>query len=433
MDIRSPRILSICTGAGGLDLGVRLARPDARTVCYVEREAFAVANLVAAIQEGLMDEAPVWSDLATFDGGPWRGRVDWLIGGIPCQPHSTAGQRHGADDERDLWPDAARIIREVRPGIVFLENVPGIMGYYHERIGPELRGMGYRTEEGLFSAAEVGAPHARERFFVFGSEAVANAHDGARSPEHEERTREFGGSGPGAVGDSECSERRPDGRLRGTQGKDLHQRRKEGAGRARMGDEAMADRHGISRGVHLREGQPGDSEREARRRGEEVADAPRDGRGQSPEAARKRERQPAECGEGLADDHGQRQCRDVPPWARGPEALRSEPDVSDPFGERHQGVRRAEQGVAVEELGTVFPPGSNDFEAWARVLAEMPEAEPAFCREADGVAWWLDATANRTQRLRVLGNGVVPLVAAHALRTLAARMGLELGSLKEAI
>ena len=215
MAIRSPRILSICTGAGGLDLGVRLARPDARTVCYVEREAFAVANLVAAIQGGLMDEAPVWSDLATFDGVPWRGRVDWLIGGIPCQPHSTAGQRQGADDERDLWPDAARIIREVRPGIVFLENVPGIMGYYHERIGPELRGMGYATEEGLFSAAEVGAPHARERFFVLGSEAVANAHDGARSPEHEheheEWAREFGGSGPGAVGDSECSERRPGG------------------------------------------------------------------------------------------------------------------------------------------------------------------------------------------------------------------------------
>ena len=315
-----------------------------------------------------MDEAPVWSDLATFDGGPWRGRVDWLIGGIPCQPHSTAGQRHGADDERDLWPDAARIIREVRPGIVFLENVPGIMGYYHERIGPELRGMGYRTEEGLFSAAEVGSPHARERFFVLGSEAVANAHDGARSPEHEheEWAPEFGGSSPGAVGDSECSERWPDGRLCGTQGKDLHQRRKEGAGRARMGDEAMAD------------------------------------------------------------DHGQRQRRDVPPWARGPEALRSEPDVPHPIGERHQGVRRAEQGVAVEELGTVFPPGPDDFESWARVLDEMPEAEPAFCREADGVAWWLDATADRAQRLRVLGNGVVPLVAAHALRTLAARLGITL-------
>ena len=494
MAVRSPRILSICTGAGGLDLGVRLARPDARTVCYVEREAFAVANLVAAIQGGLMDEAPVWSDLATFDGGPWRGRVDWLIGGIPCQPHSTAGQRHGADDERDLWPDAARIIREVRPGIVFLENVPGIMGYYHERIGPELRGMGYRTEEGLFSAAEVGAPHARERFFVLGyanqprrkgermfagwpaqqgagigqgraeladaehwpperrgremagppgvgegeareqrlwadagnggkrvadtegdgraerrqpnerqptsgSEAVANAHNGARSPEHEheheERAREFGGSGAGVVADGDRQ-------------------------------------HG---NLHLREGQPGDAEPEAQRRGEEVADAPRDERGQSPEAARKRERQPAECGEGLADDHGQRQRRDVPPWARGPEALRSGQEMDDAAEPRPQGrvSREYPDGRLSQPTGPAFPPGPDEFESWARVLAEMPEVEPAFCREADGVAWWLDATANRTQRLRVLGNGVVPLVAAHAFRTLGARMGLELGSLKEAI
>ena len=167
MAIRPKRtVLSVCSGIGGLELGTRLAYPDTRVVCYVEREAFPLALMGAAMETGLMDSAPVWDDLTTFDGGPWRGVVDWLVGGIPCQPHSVAGRRQGADDDRDLWPATARVIGEVRPSVVYMENVAGVVGYYHERIGPDLRGMGYRTQEGLFSAEEVGAPHGRQRLFV---------------------------------------------------------------------------------------------------------------------------------------------------------------------------------------------------------------------------------------------------------------------------
>lgn len=161
-----PNILSICTGGSGLDLGVRLACEGACTVCYVEREAFAVANLVATIQAGLMDDAPVWSDLTTFDGTAWRGTVDWLIGGIPCQPHSNVGPRTGETDERNLWPDTARIIREVHPRIILLENVEGFKTFYWERVRPELQAMGYSTREGLFSAREVGASQRRRRLFA---------------------------------------------------------------------------------------------------------------------------------------------------------------------------------------------------------------------------------------------------------------------------
>lgn len=91
-------ILSICTGGGGLDLGVELAMPGARSVCMVEREAFACAHLVSAMQAGLLAPAAVWSDARTFDGRPWRGLVDGLIGGIPCQPHSNAGRQLGDPD-----------------------------------------------------------------------------------------------------------------------------------------------------------------------------------------------------------------------------------------------------------------------------------------------------------------------------------------------
>jgi DNA (cytosine-5)-methyltransferase 1 len=150
-----------------------LAIPGARGVVYVEREAFAVAHLVSAMQAGFMDEAPVWSDVSTFNGRPWRGLVDGVIGGIPCQPHSIAGNRLAEEDERDLWSPARRIVVQARPGFVFIENVSGFVssgGLF--RVWRDLRRLGYEVEVGLFSASEVGASHRRERCFVL---AVADA------------------------------------------------------------------------------------------------------------------------------------------------------------------------------------------------------------------------------------------------------------------
>ena len=92
---RPIRVIVTFAAGGGLDLALELAIAGARSVCMVEREAFAVAHLVAAMRAGRLAPCPVWSDARTFDGRPWRGLVDGVIGGIPCQPHSLAGRRRG--------------------------------------------------------------------------------------------------------------------------------------------------------------------------------------------------------------------------------------------------------------------------------------------------------------------------------------------------
>ena len=162
--------ISLCSGVGGLDIGLRRALPAALCVCYVEREITAASVLAARAQDGSLDDAPIWSDLRTFDAGAWRG-VGGIIGGIPCQPFSVAGKRQGEHDDRNLWDDALRIVRESGAEWCFFENVPGMANksvdwYYYRSVRPRLQEMGFRAAEGFFTAAEVGAPHRRERLFI---------------------------------------------------------------------------------------------------------------------------------------------------------------------------------------------------------------------------------------------------------------------------
>lgn len=163
-------ILSICSGIGGLDIGVSRAIAksgfNSRTVCYIEREAFAASILVKQMESGKLDEAPIWSDLEKFDCNPWRGKVDIVIGGIPCQPYSQAGKGKSERDSRDMWPEMFRVIKETGSKFAFLENVRGFSKRGLPRVARDLSKIGFNAEWGHFTARDVGAPHIRNRFFI---------------------------------------------------------------------------------------------------------------------------------------------------------------------------------------------------------------------------------------------------------------------------
>ena len=323
MDTRTINVLSLCSGDGGLDLGVSLAIPTARTVCYVEIEAACCEVLAERMEENALASAPIWTNLKTFDGKPWRGIVDCVIGGYPCQPFSVAGKRKGAEDPRHLWPHVARIVRETEPAWCFFENVGNHLNLGFYEVAAELQGMGYEVEAGLFSAEEIGAPH------------ITGSHSGKRQ----------------------------------------------------------------------------DSTRES--------------------SSRTRERSGA-----LADTDQQHDDWRGNKWARGWRKLASGCiELADSFGERLSGRSMLEQNsraqqqtverVCGDAVGP-FPPGPADAERWQSVLEAQPLLAPAIS-EAEmetqsklcGLAYGM---ADRVERLRAGGNGVVPLVAGYALVTLAASL-----------
>ncbi|MAG64470.1 MAG: DNA methyltransferase [Pseudomonadales bacterium] len=176
-------MLSLFAGVAGLDIGFGLAVPGARVVCYVEGEAYAAAVLAARIQAGALDAAPVWSDVCTFDAEPWRGVVDCVVGGFPCTDISNAGQRAGIEGERSgLWSHMARIIRDVRPRFVFVENVSALLVRGLDRVLADLHTLGFDAEWLTLRASDAGAPHRRERLFLLASRPSGGQRDCRRSP-----------------------------------------------------------------------------------------------------------------------------------------------------------------------------------------------------------------------------------------------------------
>ena len=119
-----------------------------------------------------MGPTPIWTDLKTFNAHRFRNRLFFLLAGYPCQPFSYAGRRRGSEDPRHLWPHCKETIRATNTPFVWLENVRGHITLGFEEVAQDLHDMGYGVEAGIFSAEEVGAPHRRERLFIF-----AYAHD----------------------------------------------------------------------------------------------------------------------------------------------------------------------------------------------------------------------------------------------------------------
>lgn len=161
------RAIAICDG-DGIPTWIVEQVGLAETVCYVEWEPNCQHIIRSRIEDGLLPDAPIWDDARTFGGRPWRGRVDFIYGGIPCQPYSVAGKQRGAEDERDLWPAFARIVDEVRPAVALIENVAGIIQAPGglSRIIEGYAALGYAVEWGVVSAQDAGAPHRRERVWI---------------------------------------------------------------------------------------------------------------------------------------------------------------------------------------------------------------------------------------------------------------------------
>lgn len=177
---QSPSILSLCPGFLGLERGLIRAIGKIRVAAYVEIEAFIIANLVAAMEQGVLAPAPIWSDIKTLNGSIFRGKIDGIIGGYPCQPFSHAGERKGTDDPRHLYPFISGIIKAAGPVWCFFENVAGHLTLGYPEVSADLRSMGYAVEAGIYSAEEVGAPHERDRLFILAikQQYVAHMQDG---------------------------------------------------------------------------------------------------------------------------------------------------------------------------------------------------------------------------------------------------------------
>jgi DNA (cytosine-5)-methyltransferase 1 len=342
--------IGLCAGYGGIELGLKLAIPNLRSVALCEIEAFAIANLVSKMEAGLMDPAPIWPDLKTFPWAAFRDRVDILTGGYPCQPFSAAGQRRGKDDPRHLWPYIAEGIRLLRPRICFFENVEGHISLGLSDVIEDLAGMGYRTTWGIFSAAEVGAPHQRKRVFIM-AHKLGTGLEGLLHHTPKERRQDAGRpvAGCGQFG-GEVWPSRP--------------------GEQQYGWEpprVVADSHRLDRSSQA-EGRVDDG-------------------------------QAGSAGEELGDTEGSRTHGTTAPMA----------------GEKRQEEGRKSQTRDVGQ--TAWNDGNG-------ASKECGQTQPTLGGDPNGPASGLDYAElcvtcdNRTDELRLLGNGVVPATAERAFRVL---------------
>ncbi|MFA4944420.1 MAG: DNA cytosine methyltransferase [Lentisphaeria bacterium] len=204
------RELALFSGAGGGILGGVLL--GWRTVCAVELNAYCARRLMQRQNEGHLPPFPVWDDVCTFDGRPWRGSVDVVSGGFPCQDISVANANgDGIDGKKSgLWREFARIVREVRPRYVLVENSPNLTVRGLGRVLGDLAEVGADARWGVLSAEDFGAWHLRQRLWI--------AADFNRSWELQPQGCEQEQRGRACDGDQANADTESDGRREGRQG-----------------------------------------------------------------------------------------------------------------------------------------------------------------------------------------------------------------------
>ena len=205
--------LALFAGAGGGILGGKLL--GWRTVCAVEWEAYPASVLCARQNDGLLETFPIWDDVCSFDGKPWRGIVDVVSGGFPCTDISAAGKGAGIDGEASgMWREMARIICEVQPQFVFVENSPMLTSRGLGRVLGDLAQMGFDAQWGVLGAADVGANHQRDRIWIVAKQRNIFSHalhNGSRRREQQQESTQETSSA-----NTRCKSKRPDKGLQPT-------------------------------------------------------------------------------------------------------------------------------------------------------------------------------------------------------------------------
>jgi DNA (cytosine-5)-methyltransferase 1 len=384
-----PTVISFCSGYGGIERGLDLAGVKHRVLAYVEIEAFAIANLVNKMENGLIPPAPIYTDLKTFPAHIFRGCVDILTGGYPCQPFSAAGKRLGTEDPRHLWPYILDHINAIRPVRCFFENVEGHISLGLREVIDDLEGAGYSATWGIFSAAEVGAPHQRKRVYILAD---------SKSGEPWQQAQWQGGQGV---------ERRS-----------FDKRRSAKPQRETVADtrDPRPSRAGIEPqpGIKIIEPCDSDSTGEC---GPDMANADRAGQQtQRRESGAEREtRLTGESGE-LANASSQRFGGESQGQLQQPgraEVVSAGEELADTISQRLEGLTR--HGSDSSEPGRQSPQSQRPVSqsgVFSDTTGWLPE--PRLGRVVDGCA-------DRVDRIRLLGNGVVPQTAARAWTTLTSR------------
>ena len=373
-----PTVLSFCSGYGGAERGLDLAGFKHRVIAYVEIEAYAIANLANKMEAGELLPAPIWSNLKTLPVQPFRDKVDLITGGYPCQPFSAAGQRKGTDDPRHLWPYIRGHIESIRPVQCFFENVEGHITLGLREVISDLEALGYKTTWGIFSAREVGAPHQRKRVYILGNSEHYGSFRSEKRWGDEKNDSERRAKEQGSTWQFEGASKSPNGyggeRSEG-RSEQLHDRRTQPSSNTITTE--LAD----SNGVRCDRGQLPDRVSE---RSMEIE-------------AQQRPEQSVVRSEikGCSGDSGE--------------------DVADPID---KGLQRVERLRIDLNKDSRREKGANGSAAkCGNGSQQIGEWEPE-----PGVGRVVDGCADRVDRIRALGNGIVPQTAAKAWITLNKRI-----------